>query len=173
VLLAACSVYAVDAKLNFDDNAAFRQKAIYALRDKSMEDPRDVAAEEIGLNYIGLTGNIGCLGACGCSAQWCTLWCGRSRRRSPRGRGVHPTPAPPGVRRVALVVLCWVGCWCGPVNGAGLAMATMDIIKLHGGEAANFLDVGGGANEEQVTQAFKLLTSDKNVRVAAVLVCPS
>lgn len=58
-----CAVYAVDAKLNFDDNAAFRQKAIYALRDKSMEDPRDVAAEEIGLNYIGLSGNIGCLGA--------------------------------------------------------------------------------------------------------------
>jgi hypothetical protein len=90
-------VLAVDAKLNFDDNASFRQAAIYALRDKSMEDARDVAAEEAGLNYIGLDGNIGCM-----------------------------------------------------VNGAGLAMATMDIIKLHGGAPANFLDVGGGATADQV-----------------------
>jgi succinyl-CoA synthetase beta subunit len=90
-------VFAVDAKLNFDDNAAFRQKPIYDQRDKSMEDPRDVAAEEAGLNYIGLDGNIGCM-----------------------------------------------------VNGAGLAMATMDIIKLHGGNPANFLDVGGGATADQV-----------------------
>ena len=90
-------IYAVDAKLNFDDNAAFRQTAVYAARDKSMEDPRDVAAEEAGLNYIGLDGNIGCM-----------------------------------------------------VNGAGLAMATMDIIKLHGGAPANFLDVGGGATADQV-----------------------
>ena len=90
-------IFAVDAKLNFDDNAAFRQGDIYALRDRSMEDARDVAAEEAGLNYIGLDGSIGCM-----------------------------------------------------VNGAGLAMATMDIIKLHGGSPANFLDVGGGATAEQV-----------------------
>jgi len=108
-------VFAVDAKLNFDDNAAFRQKAIYDLRDKSMEDPRDVAAEEAGLNYIGLDGNIGCM-----------------------------------------------------VNGAGLAMATMDIIKLHGGAPANFLDVGGGATAEQVTKAFKILTADPQVKAILV-----
>lgn len=104
-------VFAVDAKLNFDDNATFRQKDIFALRDTTMEDPRDVAADEVGLNYIGLDGSIGCL-----------------------------------------------------VNGAGLAMATMDIIKLHGGSPANFLDVGGGATAQQVTEAFKILTSDPNVK---------
>jgi len=108
-------VYAVDAKLNFDDNAAFRQRPLFEQRDKAMEDPRDVAAEEIGLNYIGLDGNIGCL-----------------------------------------------------VNGAGLAMATMDIIKLHGGEPANFLDVGGGATAQQVTQAFTILTGDKRVKALLV-----
>jgi succinyl-CoA synthetase beta subunit len=108
-------VFAVDAKLNFDDNAAFRQADIYSQRDKSMEDARDVAAEEAGLNYIGLDGNIGCM-----------------------------------------------------VNGAGLAMATMDIIKLHGGAPANFLDVGGGATADQVTKAFKILTSDPNVKALLV-----
>ena len=105
-------IFAVDAKLGFDDNAAFRHADIYSQRDKSMEDVRDVAADEAGLNYIGLDGNIGCL-----------------------------------------------------VNGAGLAMATMDIIKLHGGSPANFLDVGGGATAEQVTKAFRILTSDPNVKV--------
>ena len=109
------AVFAVDAKLNFDDNAAFRQGAIYALRDKSMEDARDVAAEEAGLNYVGLDGSIGCM-----------------------------------------------------VNGAGLAMATMDIIKLHGGAPANFLDVGGGATAAQVTTALKILTSDPNVKAILV-----
>jgi succinyl-CoA synthetase beta subunit len=109
------TVFAVDAKLNFDDSASFRQQAIYGMRDKSMEDARDVAAEEAGLNYIGLDGNIGCM-----------------------------------------------------VNGAGLAMATMDIIKLHGGNPANFLDVGGGATASQVTQAFKILTSDPNVKAILV-----
>lgn len=108
-------IISVDAKLNFDDNAAYRQKDIFAMRDTSMEDPRDVAAENAGLNYIGLDGNIGCM-----------------------------------------------------VNGAGLAMATMDIIKLHGAEPANFLDVGGGATVEQVTTAFKLLTSDSNVKALLV-----
>jgi len=105
------NVYAVDAKFNFDDNAAFRQKDIFALRDRSMEDPRDVRAEASGLNYIGLDGNIGCL-----------------------------------------------------VNGAGLAMATMDIIQLNGGKPANFLDVGGSATKEQVTEAFKILVSDDKVK---------
>ena len=109
------TVFCVDAKLNFDDNAAFRQKEIYAMRDKSMEDPRDVRAEEAGLNFVGLDGNIGCL-----------------------------------------------------VNGAGLAMATMDIIQLHGGKPANFLDVGGGATPAMVTEAFRIITSDK--RVEALLV---
>ena len=111
----ADAVFAVDAKLNFDDNASFRQAAIYAQRDKAMEDPRDVAAEEAGLNYIGLDGKIGCM-----------------------------------------------------VNGAGLAMATMDIIKLHGGNPANFLDVGGGATAAQVTTAFKILTADPKVKALLV-----
>jgi succinyl-CoA synthetase beta subunit len=109
------TIFAVDAKLNFDDNAAFRQGEIYAQRDKSMEDPRDVAAEEAGLNYVGLDGTIGCM-----------------------------------------------------VNGAGLAMATMDIIKLHGGSPANFLDVGGGATAAQVTTAFKILTADPKVKAILV-----
>ncbi|KAM0830739.1 hypothetical protein ACQ4PT_066019 [Festuca glaucescens] len=106
---------AADAKLNFDDNAAFRQKEIFALRDTTQEDPREVAAAKADLNYIGLDGEIGCM-----------------------------------------------------VNGAGLAMATMDIIKLHGGTPANFLDVGGSASEGQVVEAFKILTSDD--RVKAILV---
>ncbi|CAN1245249.1 Succinate--CoA ligase [ADP-forming] subunit beta, mitochondrial [Linum grandiflorum] len=88
---------AADAKMNFDDNAAFRQKELFALRDPTQEDPREVAAAKADLNYIGLDGEIGCM-----------------------------------------------------VNGAGLAMATMDIIKLHGGTPANFLDVGGNASEGQV-----------------------
>lgn len=108
-------VMCVDAKLNFDDNAAFRQREIYGMRDTSMEDPRDVKADEVGLNYIGLDGNIGCM-----------------------------------------------------VNGAGLAMATMDIIKLYGGEPANFLDVGGGANAQQVAQALEILTDDPNVQAIMV-----
>ncbi|KAL3149710.1 hypothetical protein ABBQ38_013539 [Trebouxia sp. C0009 RCD-2024] len=106
---------AADAKLGFDDNAAFRQKELMALRDTSQEDPRDVAASQYDLNYIGLDGSIGCM-----------------------------------------------------VNGAGLAMATMDIIKLHGGSPANFLDVGGNATESQIVQAFKLLTSDKQVKALLV-----
>ena len=102
---------ALDAKFNFDDSALYRQKEISAMRDTTEEDPREVAASEYGLNYIGLDGNIACL-----------------------------------------------------VNGAGLAMATMDIIKTHGGEPANFLDVGGGASKEQVTAAFKIILSDNNVK---------
>lgn len=106
---------AADAKLNFDDNAAFRQKEIFALRDSSQEDPREVAAAKADLNYIGLDGEIGCM-----------------------------------------------------VNGAGLAMATMDIIKLHGGTPANFLDVGGNASEGQVVEAFKILTADDKVKAILV-----
>jgi len=104
-------VKALDAKMNFDDNALFRHKDIAAMRDLNEEDPREVEASKFNLNYIGLTGNIACM-----------------------------------------------------VNGAGLAMATMDIIKHYGGEPANFLDVGGGASTEQVTEAFKILCADKNVR---------
>jgi len=102
---------ALDAKFNFDDNALYRQPEIVAMRDKSEEDPREVAASEHSLNYIGLDGNIACL-----------------------------------------------------VNGAGLAMATMDIIKYAGGEPANFLDVGGGASKEQVASAFQIILSDPQVK---------
>jgi succinyl-CoA synthetase beta subunit len=104
-------VLALDAKFNFDDNALYRQPQIVAMRDKDEEDPREVAASEFSLNYIGLDGNIACL-----------------------------------------------------VNGAGLAMATMDIIQHYGGRPANFLDVGGGASREQVTAAFKIILSDPNVQ---------
>ena len=102
---------ALDAKFNFDDNALFRHPEIVAMRDKTEEDPREVAASEFNLNYIGLDGNIACL-----------------------------------------------------VNGAGLAMATMDIIQHYGGRPANFLDVGGGASKEQVTAAFKIILSDPAVK---------
>ncbi len=104
-------VLALDAKFNFDDNALYRHPDIEAMHDPSEEDPREVAAAEFDLNYIGLDGNIACL-----------------------------------------------------VNGAGLAMATMDIIKHYGGEPANFLDVGGGASQEQVRNAFKIILSDSNVK---------
>ncbi len=103
-------VLALDAKFGFDDNALYRHPEIVAMRDKDEEDPREVAASEYDLNYIGLDGNIACL-----------------------------------------------------VNGAGLAMATMDIIKHFGGEPANFLDVGGGASREQVTAAFKIILADPKV----------
>jgi succinyl-CoA synthetase beta subunit len=108
-------VLALDAKFNFDDNALFRHPEILALRDTTEEDPREVAASEFDLNYIGLDGNIACM-----------------------------------------------------VNGAGLAMSTMDIIKHYGGEPANFLDVGGGASEEQVREAFRILAGDP--KVDAILV---
>ncbi len=101
---------ALDAKINFDDNALFRQPEILEMRDEDEEDPLERQASKFGLSYVKMDGNIGCM-----------------------------------------------------VNGAGLAMATMDIIKLYGGEPANFLDVGGGANKEKVTEAFKLILSDPNV----------
>lgn len=104
-----------DAKVNFDDNAAFRNKEIHAKRDTTQEDPREVNASQYDLNYIGLDGNIGCM-----------------------------------------------------VNGAGLAMSTMDIIQLKGGSPANFLDVGGGATEAQVTKAFEILNGDENVKAILV-----
>jgi succinyl-CoA synthetase beta subunit len=103
-------VIALDAKMNFDDNALFRHRQVEELRDEDEEDPAELEAGKHGLNYIKLDGAIGCM-----------------------------------------------------VNGAGLAMATMDIIKLYGGEPANFLDVGGGATKERVTTAFKIILSDPNV----------
>jgi succinyl-CoA synthetase beta subunit len=106
---------ALDAKLNFDDNALYRHPEVAAMRDAAEEDPREVEASKHGLNYVGLDGNIACL-----------------------------------------------------VNGAGLAMATMDIIKFYGGNPANFLDVGGSATEEQVTEAFKILVADKKVQAILV-----
>ncbi len=111
VVTGAGDVIALDAKMNFDDNALFRHPDIAALRDPSEEDPAELEASEAELNYIKLDGSIGCM-----------------------------------------------------VNGAGLAMATMDIIKLEGGEPANFLDVGGGATKERVTTAFKIILGDTNVR---------
>jgi succinyl-CoA synthetase beta subunit len=111
IITADGQVMALDAKMNFDSNAFFRQKEIVALRDLDEEDPREVEASKYDLAYISLDGNIACM-----------------------------------------------------VNGAGLAMATMDIIKLYGGEPANFLDVGGGANKEKVAQAFKILLADARVR---------
>jgi len=105
----------LDAKLKFDDNAEFRQKAVFDQRDWSQEDKREVEAANYNLNYIALDGDIGCM-----------------------------------------------------VNGAGLAMATMDIIKLHGGSPANFLDVGGGATADQVKEAFKIITGDPKVNALLV-----
>jgi len=108
-------LFALDAKMNFDDSALFRHPDLKALRDVTEEDPLEVEASKYSLNYIKLDGNVGCM-----------------------------------------------------VNGAGLAMATMDIIKYAGGMPANFLDVGGGANAEQVTHAFEILLSDKNVKAVLI-----
>ena len=108
-------VVALDAKINFDDNALFRHADLVALRDLDEEDPVEIEASKFGLNYISLDGNIGCL-----------------------------------------------------VNGAGLAMATMDAVKLYGGSPANFLDVGGGADAEKVTEAFKIML--KNPELKGILV---
>ncbi len=108
-------LYALDAKLNFDDNALYRHKEVTELRDFYEEDELEIRASRYGINYIRLDGNIGCM-----------------------------------------------------VNGAGLAMATMDIIKLAGGNPANFLDVGGGASAEQVRNAFQILLADKNVKAVLI-----
>lgn len=106
---------ALDAKVNFDDNALYRHKEYAELRDLNEEEPLEIEASKFDLNYIKLDGNIGCM-----------------------------------------------------VNGAGLAMATMDIIKLHGGEPANFLDVGGGASQERVQNAFRILLADPNVKAVLI-----
>ena len=108
-------ILALDAKINFDDNALYRQKEIEALRDEYEEDSRELEAKGSGLSYISLDGNIGCM-----------------------------------------------------VNGAGLAMATMDVIKLYGAEPANFLDVGGSATTEAVAHAFRLILSDPKVKAVLV-----
>ncbi len=108
-------VIAIDAKINFDDNALFRHEDIIALKDETEENPYELEAQKFGLNYIKLDGTIGCM-----------------------------------------------------VNGAGLAMATMDVIKLAGKNAANFLDVGGGASSEKIEKAFKLLISDDNLQAVFI-----
>ena len=108
-------VLCLDAKVNVDDNALFRQPDVAALRDSSQEDEREAQADEFGLNYVALEGDIGCM-----------------------------------------------------VNGAGLAMGTMDLVKLNGGSPANFLDVGGGATEEAVAEAFKIILSDAAVRAVLI-----
>ena len=108
-------VHCLDAKINIDNNALYRQPAVAALRDPSQEDEREAQADEFGLNYVALDGNIGCM-----------------------------------------------------VNGAGLAMGTMDLVKLHGGNPANFLDVGGGATEEAVAEAFKIILSDDAVKAVLI-----
>ncbi len=109
------NLHCLDAKLNVDGNALFRQKQIRDMHDPSQEDPREAHAAKWELNYVALDGNIGCM-----------------------------------------------------VNGAGLAMGTMDIVKLHGGAPANFLDVGGGATKERVTEAFKIILSDTHVKAVLV-----
>ncbi len=115
IVTAAGDLLALDAKMNFDDNALFRHPDIKDLRDFDEEDPLEIEASKFSLNYIRLDGNIGCM-----------------------------------------------------VNGAGLAMATMDVIKLAGGEPANFLDVGGGATADQIKNAVRILTSDRNVRAVFI-----
>src|ERR1700722_11393124 len=110
VVTGAGEIFALDAKVSFDDNALYRHPEIEKLRDESEEDPKELEANKHSLSYVALEGNIGCM-----------------------------------------------------VNGAGLAMATMDIIKLYGAQPANFLDVGGGATKERVTAAFKIILSDPNV----------
>ena len=108
-------VHCLDAKVNIDGNALYRQKPIEAMRDLSQEDAREAQADEFNLNYVALDGNIGCM-----------------------------------------------------VNGAGLAMGTMDLVKLHGGNPANFLDVGGGATKEAVAEAFKIILSDDSVKAVLI-----
>ncbi len=114
-VLADGRIVALDCKMAVDDNAVYRRKNLAALNDVTQIDPKEVAAKEADLNYIALSGNIGCM-----------------------------------------------------VNGAGLAMATMDLIQLHGGQPANFLDVGGGATAETVAKAFKIILSDANVKAILV-----
>ncbi len=115
VITASGDIHCLDAKVNIDGNALFRQPKLSALRDPSQEDEREAEAAEFNLNYVALDGSIGCM-----------------------------------------------------VNGAGLAMGTMDLVKLHGGNPANFLDVGGGATKEAVSEAFKIILSDQNVKAVLI-----
>ena len=115
VVTEAGDVLCLDAKMNLDNNALYRQAQVATLHDPAQEDEREAQAAKFGLNYVALDGNIGCM-----------------------------------------------------VNGAGLAMGTMDLVKLHGGSPANFLDVGGGATEEAVAEAFKIILSDDNVRAVLI-----
>ena len=115
VVTSAGDVHCLDAKITIDNNALYRQTALAALRDPTQEDEREANADEYGLNYVALDGNIGCM-----------------------------------------------------VNGAGLAMGTMDLVKLQGGNPANFLDVGGGATESAVAEAFKIILSDANVQAVLI-----
>ncbi|HEY5680962.1 MAG TPA: ADP-forming succinate--CoA ligase subunit beta [Pseudomonadales bacterium] len=115
VITTAGNIHCLDAKVNIDGNAMFRQPALAAMRDVSQEDEREAEAAEYDLNYVALDGNIGCM-----------------------------------------------------VNGAGLAMGTMDLVKIHGGNPANFLDVGGGATKEAVSEAFKIILSDENVKAVLI-----
>ena len=115
VVTEAGHVHCLDAKMNIDNNALYRQRDVADMRDATQEDPREARADEFGLNYVALDGNIGCM-----------------------------------------------------VNGAGLAMGTMDLAKLHGGTPANFLDVGGGATKEAVSEAFRIILSDENVKAVLI-----
>ena len=115
VITRAGDVHCLDAKVNIDGNALYRQKRVAALHDPSQDDEREAQADQYGLNYVALDGSIGCM-----------------------------------------------------VNGAGLAMGTMDLVKLHGGNPANFLDVGGGATKEAVAEAFKIILSDDNVKAVLI-----
>ena len=115
VIKADGNLHCLDAKINIDSNALYRQPKLRAMHDPSQDDPREAHAAKFELNYVALEGNIGCM-----------------------------------------------------VNGAGLAMGTMDIVNLHGGQPANFLDVGGGATKERVTEAFKIILSDDNVKAVLV-----
>jgi malate-CoA ligase subunit beta len=115
VITGSGDLVALDAKMSFDTNALFRRSQVAELRDRAQEDPRESAAGDYGLSYVGLDGDIGCM-----------------------------------------------------INGAGLAMATMDMIKLSGGEPANFLDIGGGASPERVVRAFRTVLADRNVQVMLV-----
>jgi succinyl-CoA synthetase beta subunit len=115
VITDAGNIHCLDAKVNIDGNALYRQPKLAALRDPSQEDEREAEAAEFNLNYVALDGNIGCM-----------------------------------------------------VNGAGPAMGTMDLVKLHGGNPANFLDVGGGATKEAVSEAFKIILSDKSVKAVLI-----
>ena len=114
VVTTAGNIHCLDAKVNIDGNALFRQKRLAAMHDPSQEDEREGLAAKFNLNYVALDGNIGCM-----------------------------------------------------VNGAGLAMGTMDLVKTHGGQPANFLDVGGSASKESVGEAFKIILSDKNVKAVS------